>query len=191
MDDECQSMACYATEQKCCSQILLELAIRGANFNTANARGLAPLRIISEWIVPPCDGAVWRPEDLWRTVSNNVGADSRAEIEALAVSAAKVVIAFGAHPEDRGPDGKSAIEEAVFRGAVRLEKMLIEWPAVRAAQACAVLYKASSNKRECKRCSGASCLPGTSLRIIGEFLIPRTKTDSVLRSVESLVWAAR
>lgn len=181
MEDQCQSMPCYATEHECCSQILRELAVRGADFNTVNARGLAPLRIISEWTIPPCGGD-------WKN------AGPRAHMEELAVRASRVAIAFGAQTELCGPDGKSAIDVAASRGATQLERFLIEWPAVRAsqacaAQACAVLFKVAL-KREHKQGFWTGSLPGASLRIIGKFLILNDEADAVLKSVEKLVLAS-
>ena len=92
MDDQCQTMACYATEKECSWQILAELAAHGADFNASNARGLAPLCIISEWTLAPRQGVVWL-YGAAPTTTGDTDPKSRAQMEVVAVHASRVALA--------------------------------------------------------------------------------------------------
>lgn len=185
MEDACQPMVCFAAERACCSGILSELGRHGADFNTVNARGCTPLRIIAEWAIAPRQGIFWyRGDPTGPTATDDMNADERVEAEHRAVLATKVALAFGADPRLCGPDGTSAIDVAAARSATRLEELL---RAVDVAHAYAALCKAAQSNRRLGSMTGS--LPCTALRAIGEFLIPASQSHA-LQSVEILVRSA-
>lgn len=179
MEDRCQPMVCYAAEQQCCREILLELGAHGADFNAVNADGFAPLRIIAEWMIEARRGVVWLYGDDMPTVADDANADVRLCVEARAVRAAKAALACGARPQACGPDGLSAIDVASARCANHLEELL---RAVDAAQVYAMFCRASRSAPGPEL--GPSSLPCTALRVIGKHLIPQAYAHAVIKSVE-------